>query len=100
MDSEDFAQYMQQTWKLIVAYTDQDDPILAEEFFQKSQSWIQHAKPPIVAIECFSFFTNNFAEPFTNDRMIYIVAVNPLFITGIVWGINIDALHLSGVIGQ
>jgi len=45
-------------------------------------------------------FTNFFAQPFLKHGTVYIVVIRPAFISRIIWRINVDALHFSGILGK
>lgn len=42
----------------------------------------------------------HFAQLLADKRAVHVVVVSPSLVAGVVWRINIDALHLSGVIWQ
>jgi hypothetical protein len=50
--------------------------------------------------EVFPFFPNDLAEPFLYPGVVYVIIVNPIFIAGVVWGIDVDELDLAFVLGE
>ncbi len=53
-----------------------------------------------MAGQVLSLFPNHFAQPFADERAVDIVIIDPVLVAGVVRRVDVDALHLSGVIGQ
>ena len=53
-----------------------------------------------MAIERLALFADDLTEPFANDGAVYVVVISPTFVAGVVRRVDIDALHLAGVVGQ
>jgi hypothetical protein len=53
-----------------------------------------------MAREVFGLAAYDLAEPFPDFRAVDVIVIDPVLVAGIIRGVNIDALHLPGVIGQ
>jgi hypothetical protein len=53
-----------------------------------------------VAVQGFTFLADDLAQPFGDERAFHIVIVNPALVPGVVRRVDVDALHLPGVVGQ
>ena len=51
-------------------------------------------------IEGLAFLADDFAEPFADDGAVDVVVVSPALVSRVVRRVNVDALHLAGVVGQ
>jgi len=53
-----------------------------------------------MAVECFTLLPHNLAKPFCDNWTLYIIVINPALIPRVVGRIDVDALHLTCVIGE
>ena len=85
---------------LVVIDANKDRSILPKKLPEQCEPWIHHAKPAIMPIQCLAFPAYDLAKPIPDNRAIHVVVINPVFVARIVGRIDIDALHLSGIVGQ
>ena len=65
---------------------------------QQPHPRIHHAEPLVVARQIFSLLSDNISEPLLDLGMVHIVVVDPPLVSGVVRGIDIDALDLAFVL--
>ena len=53
-----------------------------------------------MAAEILTLFTDHFAKPLLDLRIVDIVVIHPAFIARIIWRIDVDALNLSLIFRQ
>src|ERR1039458_5516945 len=97
---KDFIEQESQSIRFKIINAHEDYAILAQELPEQREAWIHHAKPFVVAGKVFGFLANNFTKPFTDERAVNAVVVNPAFVASVVRRVNVDALDLSGVVRQ
>ena len=85
---------------LVIVNADKNCPVVAQKFLQQLQARIHHAEPFVVAGEVFGFLADNLSQPFADFGRVYIVVVNPVFVSCIVRWIYVYALNASFVFGQ
>jgi hypothetical protein len=53
-----------------------------------------------MAIERLAFLADDLPQPLTDNRAVHVVVVSPALVAGVVRRIDVDALHLAGVVRQ
>ena len=81
----------------VVINADENCSVLCEKLMEQTQTGIHHAEPFVMTGEVFPFFPDNFTEPFFYFRIVDVIIIDPLFITGIVGWIDVDTFYSAFV---
>jgi hypothetical protein len=84
----------------VVGDTDKNGSVFTEKFTQQGKARIHHAQPLVVAAQIFDFLAYDRTQPLSHFRAVDVVVVNPALVSGVVGRVDIDALHLSGIVGE
>src|SRR3569832_2326866 len=98
--SEKLIHYISKCLHIIVVNADENRPIFAKKLTEKGEPRIHHAEPAVVPVEGFTFLADGFSEPLADDWAIDVVVIGPVFVSRVVGRIDVDALHLTGVVRQ
>ena len=75
-------------------------PIFCEELTKEGKPRIKHAEPLVVARQILRFGSHGLAQPVADFWAVDRVVVDPIFVPRVVGRVDVDALHLPGVIRQ
>ena len=56
------------------------------------------AEPAIMPIQRLPFLADDRAEPLADDRAVDVVVVDPPFVAGVVWRVDVNTLYLTEVV--
>ena len=65
---------------------------------QEAEPRVHHAKPFIMSREIRSECPNRFSKPFLDSGVVHIIIVDPVFVTGVVRGINDDTFDSTSIV--
>ena len=80
--------------------TNEDGPVLAQELLEQRQPRVHHAQPLIVPRKVLGLAAHDLAEPLLHFGAVDGIVIHPVLVAGVVRRVDVDALHLSGVVGQ
>jgi len=98
--AENLIQHIQKWSERIVANVDHYHAVLREKLTQQREPRIHHAEPAVMAVEGLAFAAYGVADPFANGRAVDVIIITPVFVAGVVRGVDADALHLALVVRQ